>query len=329
MSERSGQRTWGYWTQAKLEILQKYLRAFATASKGPSERIYLDAFAGEGSGVDRLTGEEFPGSARIALEVDDPPFTRLRYFELAPHATGLESKFRADYPNRDIRVYAGDCNETIPKALLDLRAFKWAPTFVFLDPDAMELAWSTLEILAAHKRGYRSPTSEKPEFKAEIWMLFPSGGLTRTLALDPEKLRESDAVRASRLFGTDGWYLIHEARRGGQIDGGSAREHYVNLMRWRLEKSLGYEWTHPLEIKNLRGIPIYHMILSTDNAAGTQIMSDLYTAAAKRIPAMRTEAIERQKSFRQERLFSEELDVEPYRYEPPWDPSSATWPSAS
>lgn len=313
-------RTWGYWTRAKLEVLDKYLRAFARASKGVSDRVYLDAFAGEGSGVDRLTGEEFAGSARIALDVDDPPFTKLRYFELASHAAALEWRLRSEYATRDIVVYGGDCNDTIPRALDDLRDFRWAPTFAFLDPDGMELAWATIQKLADHKRGYRPERSTKPEFKVEMWMLFPSGGLIRTLALDPEKLRDADAERATRLFGTEAWRPIYDARRAGEIDCSEARDRYVNLMRWRLQEDLGYEWTHPLEIKNVMGNPIYHMILATDNQAGTDIMSDLYTDAARRIPQMREEALAQQRAFRQERLFEVAMEVEPYRYEPPWNP---------
>ncbi len=317
-------RTWGYWTRAKLEILQKYLKAFTRASKAVSEKVYLDAFAGEGSGVDRLTGEAFTGSARLAIEVDDPPFTKLRYFELGSQAEALESRLKADYPGRDVLVYGGDCNVTIPKALNDLKAFRWAPTFAFLDPDGMELAWSTLTALANHKRGYRPPGSSKRGNKVEMWMLFPSGGIIRTLALDPEKLKAEDGERATRLFGSESWRAIYEARRAQRIDGATAREAYVNLMRWRLEQDLDYGWTHPLEIKNLKGIPIYHMILATDNQAGTKIMSDLYTGAARRIPAMREEVLERQQSFQQDRLFDAVVEVEPYVYEPPWDPFDDT-----
>ena len=312
-------RTWGYWTRAKLEVLDKYLRAFVRASKGVSERVYLDAFAGEGRGVDRLTGEEFAGSSRIAIDVDDPPFTKLRYFELSSHAAGLEQQLREEYPDRDIVVYPGDCNMTIPQALGDLRDYRWAPTFAFLDPDGMELAWSTIEALANHKRGYRPERSEKAEYKVEMWMLFPSGGLIRTLALDSEKLRDIDAARATRLFGTDSWRTILEARREGKLDGAEAREHYVNLMRWRLENDLGYRWTHPLEIKNLRGVPIYHMILATDNQAGTNIMSNLYTDAASRIPEMREETLARQRAVQQGRLFDVEPDVAPDEYQAPWN----------
>ncbi|MEA2188817.1 MAG: hypothetical protein QOK16_3828 [Solirubrobacteraceae bacterium] len=101
MTAPSG-RSWGYWTRAKLAMLGEYLGGFATASRSQTERVYLDAFAGEGTGLDRLTGEEFHGSARIALEAGDGAgFTRFRFFELGRKAAELEARLRTDYPNRD------------------------------------------------------------------------------------------------------------------------------------------------------------------------------------------------------------------------------------
>lgn len=80
-------------------MLADYLPAFAAASKGQSQRVYLDAFAGEGAGLDRLTGEKLPGSARIALEIDgDVGFTKFRYFEIGHRAAELQSRLRAAYP---------------------------------------------------------------------------------------------------------------------------------------------------------------------------------------------------------------------------------------
>jgi three-Cys-motif partner protein len=98
MSKRAA-RPWGYWTRAKLAILNDYLPAFLQAASGKSnEYVYLDAFAGEGRGVDRLTGEEFQGSSRIALAAKalraDTRFTRLRYFEQASKARELEARHR-------------------------------------------------------------------------------------------------------------------------------------------------------------------------------------------------------------------------------------------
>jgi three-Cys-motif partner protein len=215
MTERAG-RSWGYWTRAKLAILNDYLPAFLQASSGRSdESVYLDAFAGEGRGVDRLTGEEFRGSSRIALEATalraDVRFTRLRYFEQASKAKELQSRFQAEYPDRDVRVYGGDCNIEIPKALAQLQHLRWAPTFAFVDPDGMEFEWRTLEALAAHKRGYRAASSAKREYKVELWLLFPTQGLVRTLALDSAKVRPEDEARATARFGTDAWRAIYGA----------------------------------------------------------------------------------------------------------------------
>jgi three-Cys-motif partner protein len=316
-------RAWGFWTKVKLSILKAYLDAFLQASSSQSECIYLDCFAGEGSGIDRLTKEEFLGSARIALEAGgERGFTKLRFFELdADRAARLQAQLREEYTGRDIKVESGDCNEAIAETLGELRELSWAPTFAFLDPDGLELAWDTLVALADHKRGYRSARSEKPEYKTELWMFFPSAGLIRTLALDEAKLSAEDEARATRLFGCEEWRAIYDARVGGGTVAETAREEYVNLMRWRLEQELGYLYTHAFEVKNTNGSPIYHMIFATDNAAGTSIMEAVYARAAGEFPEMQKEARDRTRG--QAAL---EFDVPTgapdatYQYEPPWEP---------
>lgn len=316
-------RSWGFWTEAKLAILRSYLPAFLNASKGKaSEFVYLDAFAGEGHGTSRLTGKAFPGSARIALDVDVAGgFTKLRYFEQANRATELEQRLRAGYPHRDIKVYGGDCNQTIATALDELRPLRWAPTFAFIDPDGMELAWDTLELLAAHKTGYKKPGAG-PEYKVELWLLFPTQGLIRTLALDDAKLLPSHEGGVTRLFGTDDWRFIYGPRRAGRLTAADAKEEYVNLMRWRLVHDLGYAKTHPFELKNTAGGTIYHMIFATDNAAGDKIMADIYTAAAKKIPAMRREARDRRSGQIAFDIDDPSGAAATYEHTPPWEPST-------
>lgn len=314
-------RSWGYWTKAKLAILADYLPAFLTASSGVTETVYLDAFAGQGQGTDRLTGETFNGSARIAIEAGAPKgFTRLRYFEMADKAAALEAQLQAEYPGRDIKVYAGDCNETIKEALADLHQLRWAPTFAFLDPDGMELAWTTLEALADHKRGYRSKPGKR-EYKVELWLLFPTQGLIRILAHDPAKLLPLHEEQATRLFGSESWREILERRRANELTPAAAKEEYVNLMRWRLERSLGYSRTHAFELKNTQGGNVYHMIFATDNEAGDRIMSKLYANALGKVPEMMQEAKDRKVGAIS--LFGYE-GGEPaqYSYSPPWQPLS-------
>lgn len=321
MKDRPG-RPWGYWTQLKLAILADYLPAFLRASSGKaSECVYLDAFAGEGRGTNRLTGEEFNGSARIALQAAEAGgFTRLRYFERATKAKELRDKLLAEYPDRDIAVYGGDCNTEIPKALAELKDLKWAPTFAFVDPDGMEFAWRTLEHLADHKRGYRASGNPKREYKIELWLLFPTQGLIRTLAHDERKLRPKDEERANKLYGTADWRAIYDRRVAGDLSAPEARAEYVNLLRWRLSDNLGYAKTHPFELKNTRGGTVYHMVFATDNEAGDQIMADLYAKTAKLAPAMRQEARDRGRGQDTLDLGDVDFDAPGYEYEPPWEP---------
>lgn len=319
MRKRQRPRSWGFWSELKLSLLKDYLEAFTTASKGQSRLVYLDAFAGQTLNVSRTTGTEFHGSARIALEVSDPPFTQLRYFELKPErARELEATLRRDYPGRDIVVYPEDCNIAMMNALRDLENLRWAPTFAFLDPDGMQLKWMTLQKIADHKKGYRT-ASTKPEFKVEMWMLFPSQGLMRTLAHDPEKLRESDVRRASDLFGTEEWRAIHRLRVKNEIDGAEAADEYLNLMRWRLEDVLGYDKTHPLEVRNSIEGRMYHMILATDHPTGTKIITSLYNKAAHLYEEMRQEALLRKGRSYQLRLLLGGAEAL-YEYQSPRQP---------
>lgn len=273
-------REWGPWTELKLDVLDGYLRGFTAATTRARERVYLDAFAGEGFGVSRLTRQQFHGSARIALDIDKPPFTRIRLFELRKRkAEQLQRQVDLDYPGRDIRVYPGDCNVAIPHALRDLAELRWAPTFAFLDPDGMELAWSSLEVLAEHRR--------REKTKVELWMLFPTSGLYRNLALLPEELTVAQGEKADRLYGTGRWRAILQRRQMLIFDYADALLAYVNLMRWQLESQLHYKTTMALEVKNTRGIVLYHMIFATDHDVGEKIMISQYKKAGRQAPVIR------------------------------------------
>ncbi|HEX8083442.1 MAG TPA: three-Cys-motif partner protein TcmP [Solirubrobacteraceae bacterium] len=306
-------RPWGYWTEVKLQILSDYLDAFLTACQSQREVIYLDAFAGDGHGLSRVTGQVFEGSALRALNArgrNGNGFTRLRYFERESKAAQLEARLRAGYPGRDIRVYGGDCNTRLHDALDDLRDVSWAPTFAFVDPDGLEVDWQTLEMLAAHKRGSK--------YKTELWLLFASPALMRVLGLRTPITADA-ASQITRLFGTTGWQPIHDLRRTGQVSAEEARNEFVNLMRWRLENDLGYVRTHALHLKSDRGVPLYHMIFATDNPAGDRIMSAIYAAAARGIPDMAREAREHRPGA-QLSLGLESDEPISYVYEPPRHP---------
>jgi len=325
-------RYWGFWTRGKLELLRRYLDAFTTTTKNKStERIYLDVFGGQPENRDRLTNDLLAGSARIALSIDDPSFTRLRFLEVEPYATRLRSALDQEFPRRDFRVVAGDCNTTIHATLQDLAQLNWAPTFAFVDPNGPDTHWSTIEALAAFKR------KDRP--KTEIWLLFAAGMFMRNLRTDGS-VRPEDADQLTKMFGTDQWRAIYAARVSGDLTPADARDEYVNLMRSRLEQVLGYKWTHPLEVFNEHGSSIYHMIFATDHPVGTEIMTSLYTTALAEFPAMRQAARQQRARLEEEAvgvhtLFGKQLDelTAPlrrgerfYEYTPPTPPYGSSEP---
>lgn len=279
-------RSWGWWTQHKLDILQKYLQVFVTASKRLDERIYLDLFAGWPENVSRETNEPILGSVHRALAVD-PPFTRVCLFELPVKARRLEAALRERYPNHpELKVYPGDSNVTIDQALRDLAraGLRWAPTFTFIDQYASEIHWSTLQKISRFKEPHLT--------KAEMWILFGTSFYPRGLRLQQQELNSNYGARLSRMFGSDEWCAIIEGRRCGLLSPEQTRAELVNLMRWRLHHALGYKHSLALTVRNTNGSDLYDMIFVTDHPVGRKVMTHLYGNSPVQQDALRRYALE-------------------------------------
>ena len=303
-------------------MLGAYLPAFTTASQSSPRTLYLDLFAGEDRNLSRTTGEEISGSPRVALDTV-PPFTKVVLFELLAQAARLDPELRAAYPNRDFEIIPGDCNQTVSPVLERLRrdGWNWAATFALVDQQAAEIRWSTLEQLARFKR------ADRP--KAELWLLFASSMLPRGLASVKPEAVEGFAGRITAMYGTEEWRDAYDGRRRNLLTGAELRDELLNLMRWRLEKVLGYRVTRPFEMKNTKGGPLYNMILATDHPAGERIMNHIYGKAAEVRPQMQAEAAAKAQEEREEKLGTPGLfaplpkTVEPddlYIHQPPTPP---------
>jgi len=85
-------------TRVKLSIFGDYVRNFARASKRAPDRIYIDGFAGGARGIDPTTGEEYDGSAALALDVD-PSFTEVLLVEQDEGRVGLLQELSGSHPS--------------------------------------------------------------------------------------------------------------------------------------------------------------------------------------------------------------------------------------
>jgi three-Cys-motif partner protein len=172
--------------------------------------------AGEPENADRDTGELFDGSPVVALGAQ-PGFTRHRFIEMDPQrASDLDTYLRLRFPHKDLEVVPGDCNNVLPSALTSLLPYRWAPTFAFLDQQAADIDWCTLETLA-HFEPERSHT------KVELWMLFPAGMAHVRKLPRRGQVRPADVEKLDRHFGCTHWQAIQDAYLDGLIEGPDRR----------------------------------------------------------------------------------------------------------
>ena len=318
-----GPRQWHAWSVWKTKVLLgAYLPAFTTACKRAPHRTFIDCFAGDAQSVD-TTGQPFEGSARIALRAD-PPLTHAVFFELEEKATALEAALRSEFPGRDIHVIGGDCNQRITEGLDWLRSqgtAQWGPqlgpVFALLDPDSMELEWSTIETIAKWT-GQAAPGDHSRQGRlVELLALFPTGGFRRSMPITAGTTEVSESTKAEvdRLFGNREWRSIYDAQRSGAIGGEDSWLWYVHLYRRGL-LNLGYKYTSAIEVRNTSGVIQYHLVFATANNTGRKVMKDVQGRARKILPAM----VEDEKRARRAggpRLFEEEdADLDRYAEDP-------------
>ena len=77
--------TIGYWSEIELEIIREYALQYSiilTGQKHPKlHHVYIDAFAGSGKHISRITKDFVSGSPQIALDIN-PPFKEYYFIDI-------------------------------------------------------------------------------------------------------------------------------------------------------------------------------------------------------------------------------------------------------
>ena len=311
----------GYWTEVKLDVLSKYLTAFNSASRRAKSTVYLDLFGGSLSHTLEDSGKTFPGSTARAI-CTEPQFSRLVFWELDAQAAALKSDLEKEFPGDErYRVIAGDCNRFLEMGLESVKDLQWAPTFAFIDPKGLEVEWTTLDTLSKWRK-------DRKERKVEMWILVPEPAFARVLGLRGTR-GETWPEQLTRYFGTDEWIANYQRRQSGEFSPARARDEFVNLLRWRLENVLGYQWTHDLKLTNVSNHPVYTMVFATDAPPGNKIMTSIYRGTRTQgIPEKRSQAVANRQARRREAkglltLFDPGAPKVPsweYKHIDPWAP---------
>ncbi len=237
------------WTENKAKLIERYLYYFVQITK---HGTYLDAFAGP-----QEPDKPEMWSAKLVLQ-SKPKWLRNFYlFERDPKKVRLLERLKAQQPSkpkREFRVFAGDCNENLPRFLTSHKIRKSQAAFCLLDQWTFDCDWSTVEALATHKR----------EKKIELFYFLAAKWFERALS----QVKEKGAKRVRAWWGRDDWRELRDM----------SRLERARAFADRFRNELHYKYVTPWSIYSRKrgGSVMYYMIHATDHPDAPGLMARAY-----------------------------------------------------
>jgi three-Cys-motif partner protein len=260
----------GYWSELKLEIIEKYGAAYtkAFANAGNLKKYYIDAFSGPGVHVSKTTKARIEGSPARALKIS-PPFDAFYFIDLN---AGKADHLRAICGDRsDVHIHTGDCNKYLTSQLLPTIHYrKFNRALCVLDPYGLDLDWDV--ILHAGQSG-----------AIDMFLNFPVMDMNRNaIWRDPDKAPAGGIDRMNKYWGDDSWRNAAYAEpRQGNFFGPElvkqGNEVIVAAFRERLKKVAGF--THvpdPLPMRNSKNAVVYYLFFASPKDVAQKIINDIF-----------------------------------------------------
>lgn len=266
----------GEWVAEKLHYLQRYFQVFSTSMRNkPWRNIrYIDLFAGPGKCLARDTSTIYLGSPLLALTTAHL-FTDYIFVDLdASNINTLSTRCapRANQTNINYRV--GDSNQVVHEIAREIAARddafipdRWCSlNLAVLDPEGLELEWSSIEALAKIK-------------KMDLIIHYSQFGLTRNM----ENMYCAPAdTTIDRFFGDRKWREIYA--QGRQTDKSSAAIHRQLIDYYKTKLTvLGYKDVRasyefepePIVRNSQRNAPLYRLLFASKNDLGHKFWKDV------------------------------------------------------
>ncbi len=265
----------GNWTEAKMDIVVSYAKAYLTIMDHQSwaKTLYFDGFAGSGY-IETDDSEDLKkGTALRILDIDKPaPFDLYYFVELnEKYKAELEGIIANKYFGKNAHVVNADCNDKIISMADFLRENKNYRALVFIDPYGMSVNWSSIEALKG--------------LGVDLWILVPTGiGISRLLKNDGNiseawldklekflgltkgKIRESfyKKTEQATLFGIES--KIEKEKNTVSMAGELYRKRLNEIFKFVSESFV---------MKNSNNSIMYHFMMATNNASALAIANDV------------------------------------------------------
>jgi len=259
----------GYWSEIKLEIIEKYAKAYSTIItkkdfiKG---HIYIDGFSGAGVHISKKTKEIVSGSPLNALKIQ-PSFSEYHFVDLDSKKVNVLRKLCENKTN--VQIYEGDCNEILLKKVFPRARFDdFKRALCLLDPYGLHLNWEV--IYAAGQMG-----------SIEIFLNFPIMDMNmNVLKHDRNKVAAEQIERMNSFWGDNSWEGAAYTREQGlfeQINEKTGNKTLADTFKKRLEKKAGFGFVpDPIPMRNTNGAIIYYLFFATPNKTAHKIVTQIF-----------------------------------------------------
>lgn len=263
----------GYWSEVKLDIIKEYAAAYSrilSAQKKPSlDHIYIDAFAGAGVHLSRVSGEFVPGSPVNALLIK-PPFRQYHFIDLDKQKVAALDAFAKK--RLDVHIYHGDCNRVLLDRVLPQAKWEDYPrALCILDPYGLHLDWKVI----AEAGRMRS---------VEVFLNFPVADINRNVLWRDRKGVPADQVRRmNRFWGDETWAQVaYKPSPQAQFWGPPGEEKASNeaiaeAFRKRLKEVAGFSNVpKPIAMRNAQNAVVYYLYFASHKPVAEGIVRDIF-----------------------------------------------------
>jgi len=261
----------GYWSELKLEIVQKYGAAYtkAFANQPKLKKYYIDAFSGAGVHVSKQTQKQIEGSAARALKVS-PRFDHFYFIDMDEDKTKYLKSLCGD--RTDVDIHTGDATNYLIKTLLPTIKYEnYNRALCLLDPYGLHLNWEVMRVAGKSRA-------------VDMFLNFPVMDMNRNaIWKNPDQAPQGGIERMNRFWGDNTWKdaAYAESPQGNLFTARDLikqdNDAIVAKFRDRLKAIAGFPIVpEPLPMRNKNNVVVYYLFFASQKTVAQKIVEDIF-----------------------------------------------------
>lgn len=267
----------GYWSELKLEIVEKYGAAYTRAfKKYPRlKKYYIDGFSGAGRHVSKRTGEQVEGSPARALRIS-PPFDGFHFIDMNPAKTEYLQNLCKD--RSDVHIHTGDSSKHLIDTLLPTIKYEnYNRALCLLDPYGLHMDWEVMRIAGQSKA-------------VDMFLNFPVMDMNRNaIWRNPEKVPQDGIRRMNKFWGDESWRTAaYEESAQHNLFGfepekiKQSNDAIVAAFVKRLKEVAGFRFVaDPLPMRNKTNAVVYYLFFACKHPVAETIITAIFNKYRK------------------------------------------------